>query len=512
MVKEKGSLRGIATGALVGLFLFALVLTASAQDKPVTISKDRAETVKLTVSGAINMDWVWRDEMMNIGRTSGYSSGLTSGGTDGPGEDPVENTGTVEGAVKICLDATLSDNVSANVTLGNYRVQHGYAAENTGTFGRNPETNSVYITDVSVTFAEVLNPGVTVKAGTQNYAFDVRGRGSAFFFDPRNSGTFTSNLYQGITGVPGLNVGGAQVDSTDPDTLQPTGLTVTYVADKMTLDFLVWPATIEGGQGVNQARVQDDEANYAVDLWYTLDQVGNGSKIGVLMLTTTFPGRKSQITTVGGGVDLKGMAEGLELYGEIYLQFGDAGEADVDGDGLLDTLKAKGSALQIGGQYNVQSENKIWIGGNLTWVTGDIDLDKNVKIFATYENVNDLLVIEDAVFGLDVDTNYRAIKISGGCVFSAGGVKDNVELTGIFGIVNTAKDVQLPSSPMQREDKLGNELDVKVKYLYSKAASVSAQLGYLFGADLLEDAGIYAGMNDPDNSAMIVTVGTEVKF
>ena len=62
--------------------------------------------------------------------------------------------------------------------------------------------------------------------------------------------------------------------------------------------------------------------------------------------------------------------------------------------------------------------------------------------------------------------------------------------------------------------EVGVEFDVVLAYSYSAAVNFTARLGFLTGSDVLEGGGESAPvpMNDPDDSAMIVTLGTDFSF
>src|SRR5688572_21701638 len=64
MSRTLRSRTGIGAGAAIALCLAAL--SASAQERPVTTGQNRADTVKLRVSGRVNMDFVTRDAGLMI--------------------------------------------------------------------------------------------------------------------------------------------------------------------------------------------------------------------------------------------------------------------------------------------------------------------------------------------------------------------------------------------------------------------------------------------------------------
>lgn len=502
--------KSIGSAVLAGLAVLAMSFTAGAQDKPVTTSKDRAETLKVNVSGSVALDWVWHDEMSNLVRATQALGGGTV----------TEESGDFEAVIRLSLDIDLSDKVSANITLGNNDLSQGAAIVSptgvTNTTGgpavlaNNPESTEVIITDASITFAEILDPSITIRVGTQNHAFDIRGSGSAFFFDPRNSESFANNTFQGL--ASGGAVSGAAPDSPGQDYLQPTGATLTYTRDKLELNVIAWTA-IEGGRSVS------DENNLGADFYYDInDNVRIG---GILMLTSFGPhdpyvatgntmavgsdaGGDTMVVTLGGGVVLKNISDGLDVWGEVYIQSGDAGKAITPSAPTGETLDAAGLAFTAGVDYRMSEQTSF--GASIVVISGDDEADDEVGNFLTYENVNDLLILEDQAFGIDVDTNITLIK-----GYLKHMLQDNVELSVMAGLATATEDIAI-GAPLASEDKLGTEVDVRLTYMYSAAVNFNARLGYLFGSDVLEAAGDAAGMNDPEDSAYVLTLGTDIKF
>ncbi len=470
---------------LAPLFILALAFSAFAQEKPITTLKDRADTVKVTVSGAVVLDYVWRS-----GPLAAYTTDIEST----PAVPRDENT--FEGELGIQLDIELSDKVNAVVQIGRERVDANTFIVFTG--NGQVDWQEIVIREMRVNINEFLTPQLSMQVGIPTWSFDVRGKGNSFAFDPRHAQSATRNAgtTQDVTGTLGAR-GGA------PDELDPMGAVLTYKMDALTLDLVFLPMVIEGGPP------SEDEALYAVDLWYNLEQVGKGSRVGGILALGSGADHPTSVFTIGGGAVLKELVPGLEIYGEVYFQFGDAGK-----NALGDDADAAGLALQVGAQFNFESDLAPWIGANITMISGDGDDtidDTDVDRFLGYENINDLIIIEDMCFGLDWDTNCFAIERSGGLAFSVGGGKNNIELSAILGITRTMEDVYFGVA-VGGEDALGTEFDARMKWHITKQASLNAAVGFLFGSDILEESmGGSANDNSEDN-AMMYTVGADLKF
>lgn len=471
------------TSILVPGFVLALAASAAAQEgKPITTHKDMTETVKVTVSGTVVLDYVWRSAEISFFKP--------------PFTDDAD-TNSFEGELGIRFNVDLSDKVSAVVELGRERVDSLFGVV---PFAGVPQSivQEIVIRELHVNIAEFLDPSLRLQVGIATWSFDVRGRGSSFAFDPRHSQEFVRNVTNVEDGA--LSLGGRAF----ADELDPIGAWLQYKRQSFLVDFVFLPMVVEGGEP------QEDEALYAVDFYYNLDD--KGSRVGAILALSSFgdsgvvSGSDTSVFTLGGGATLRNLVPNLELYGEIYFQFGSAGTI-----GTTD-LDAAGIAFQIGAQYQLEGDLAPWVGVNITWISGDGDddpTDDEVGNFLSYENVNDLLILEDMYFGYDWDTNYFAIKLSGGLAFSVGGGKNNLELSGILGITRTVKDVQFATGG---ENGLGNEIDVKARWLLTKQASLHAAIALLFSSDVVEQSLEDAGARDPDDSAILYTLGADLRF
>jgi len=496
--------------AMAALAVCAMALAAAAQqERNVTTAKDKGDTIKVNVSGRVVLDYVWRSKELTT-FTESYST------FDVPNAD-AENT--FEGYAAVRVDAELSDKVSAVIEIGTLRVQAGGLGggpDSIREFGSGfSEANAICLREAQIRLSEILMPELSVKAGIADWSFDVRGKGQCLAFDPRRSQTIARNI--------GFGSGTQQTDTYEAlhraDNMSeqyPVGGVVTYARDAMTLHLVLLPTVIEAGAPCQ------DEALYALDFWYNIDQLGKGSKVGLVAaihgLSELGPAldagtNHTRMFTVGGGVLVKPEAvAGLELYGEIYKQFGKVGES-VDTGTEEQDLDAKGLAFQIGAEYHFNDPMGIWLGINYTYVSGDGDDTENgdVDRFLAYESINDLLIVEDMYFGLDVDCNYTAIKISGGVALSVGQGKNNLEICAIVGLCK-AQEKLAPYGGTDDEDKLGTEFDIRVKYNLSKQASLSGAFAILTGSDVMEDAMGGSGVDDAEDKCMLYTLGLDVKF
>ncbi len=501
----------LSAGAALALACLA-TLPAAAQEKPVTTSRQSDQTLRVSVSGRTTLDYVYRSSEMTA-----FTDSVGGGGPNGSDSET-----TFEGFAAVRLDVELSDKMSVVLEMGTRRVDAGSINE----WG-NAAADAIQLREARMRFAECPAPSLTAEAGISTWSFDVRGRGSSLFMDPRHAQPASRNL-RGNSSQTTSRQSVAAAGVGDPDELQPVGLWVRYVQDVLAVDLVALPAAVEGGSP------SDDESIYAVNLLYGLPMAGKDSRIGFIAAITTlgdaapispglpeFSGSGSRIVTIGGGIVLRGPGgvEGLELYAEGYFQSGDAGKYDPDGSAgaLPETdAEAAGRAFQAGAEYRhtVGNPMPVWVGVNYTQVSGDDDTsigDDEINRFLGYESVNDLLILEDMYFGFDIDTNYTVLKVNGGIAFSVAGGRNNLEVEVWFGSARTSEDIFFGGA-VGTEDELGNEIDVKAKLILGKQMTLRAGVAFVTGSDLLEQSMGGSANPDSDDAATLFVVGMDVRF
>jgi hypothetical protein len=218
--------------------------------------------------------------------------------------------------------------------------------------------------------------------------------------------------------------------------------------------------------------------------------------------------------TVGGGASLKDMGmPGLEIFGEFYFQGGTIGTVpSATGN---DSVDVGGIAFSLGAKYVIQNNDMMpWVQFKLDFLSGDDDQtagDTDCDAWLSYESIADLMILEDAFYGVNWNSNLFAIKLSGGASLSVGKGKNNLAVSAILGITRTNEDVTVAVG--QTEDALGTEFDVKATYWFSKQVSLDAGVGLVFGSDVMDGLlGNPANDPDADDSAMLFTIGMNAKF
>lgn len=451
----------------------ALVLGLAAPawaQQGLSTDKGRTDTVKVTVLFDADVDFVVR--MVGLSTALGIN----------------DSTQSFEANARVGFNVELTEKISFLISFANERV-NGSGPATLGD-GLTPE-----IWDLQIRIAELFNPALTVTIGTHNdLAYDVRGNGHSFYA-PGHGGSFGRNAQTDET----VNVGG-YISQNVGDWFQPTGVVFAYNTEDLNFGVALLPAIQEGGTA------SDDEAAYFLWLYYNLKSLGKGSRIGALVATNAYSGDLTGVRTISVGASLKDLGmKNLEIFAEIYIQNGDAGRFGTD------AASAKGQAIYIGGNFLVNAENNTWLELSFTRLSGDgddsVSLDDTVDSFLSFDNVNDLLIIEGDVFGLNWSSNLQAIKIMGGMSFTSGSMKNNVSVTVVLGLCSTVEDV---GAAPNETSTLGTEIDIKVVYWHSKAVATEINLAILSGSDVLELATGGPG-GDSENSTQLLTIGWTIK-
>ena len=507
--------------AWIPVFVLALSGAGFGQEDPPSIGLDptKKDTVRMTVSGGVVLDHVTRSQ----GMTHFIGAGLGDPANTSPGAGSDSET-TFEGFMFARMDFALSTNVTGVIEFGTKGVDGGA----TTLYGVSGAT-SIVLREAHANLSEFLHEDVSAQVGMTTWSFDVRGKGSSFAFDPRHSSSFAKNLspYADTAAKLGSNL---------KDELDTMGVVGTWENELIRFDLVLLPTVVEGGAP------SQDEALYAADLFYALD--GQGSRIGGIVAVVAVgnpaivspelalfggagSGHETMIVTIGGGATLK-LIDSLELYGEGYFQSGHAGEVDVDGPlGPIAPadLEAGGTALQAGLQITFGGMMNPWIDGSITMITGDDDPpattitgDGSVDKFMSYEAVNDLMILEDATWGFDWDSNYHALKVKAGIMLTP-----RLELSGIFGSAHAMEYVEfLGPAGTSRASFLGNEVDARIRWSLNKQVSLTAAVAFLMDSDVLEGsmespgAGAivnpFANGADSQDSASLYVAGFDLSF
>jgi hypothetical protein len=295
------------------------------------------------------------------------------------------------------------------------------------------------------------------------------------------------------------------------DELPAGGLLATYrIGDAGSISF--FHMIVSG-----QLSVKDNEMVTGIDAFYTLKldekQLIN---LGAILTLTNLafdadngvaPGEfGSEIWTLGlSAATNNAFVDGLKIWAEVGFNFGTYSDTATPGI----TVDAGGFMFDIGASYQFDVDWKPCVGVEYLYVSGDDVTGANAgdtyEGFVSYEDNNDLIIVEDKEFGWDIDENYSAVKIRVGAAgdLIPSPVKDAFTADLCLAILS------LNEVATGGEDNLGVELDIKLGWAATKQLKVFGGIGVLFGSDV--NQALAGGANDTD-LAFTFFLGTNVKF
>jgi hypothetical protein len=383
----------------------------------------------------------------------------------------------------------VGDKITSLIQLQNRRLNTGIGtAANVDFMGGDnidPAVKQAYLK-----LEKFISQDLTVTYGLQNLKFTLREGDGAFFLDTGNA---SSNIVNGLLTEP--NAGGVWAGRSK-DTGEFGGFRFDYGSLKNSnyQGVLFIGKTAETATGIDQLH-NDNQLNGAI-VWYKLDddKVFNG-----LITQMLNPKMDANIQTIGVGANYAGAVPNLGLFGEFYSQSGDATK----------TVKQSATAFRVGGHYDIQHTLKPYVELAYWFLSGGGSASKNEN-FLSLENVKSTMILEDDVFGLDLDSNYTAIKAEAGITTKVDIEKDGAPeelkvklLIGQFALTDQ------PFGKTGVSDKLGTEVDLVGTLQLNP--SVGLTLGYatLSGGKFFTDPLTY---NAAESSMKMIIFCTNLKF
>lgn len=479
-------------------FAFVSMLLAQETEAKLKTHAERPETTVITVSGDVDLDWVWRDRALSAARGTFGTYGA------GPG-DAGRSEAVIHAGYHVRLIADLSSKVRIVLSVENPRLD-GTAFPNADVLGTNPEGLTPLVREAAFVFHELFDPALALTVGANKWSWNVRDDGKALFWDPAHSGSITSNVLGAMSGGNGASTPGV-------DELQPTGLLLAFNREQIHVTVALLPAIIERGAAAK------DEAGYLGALTYDLEGVGKGSRLGMILAVTSTgftrvigsSATESTLITLGGGVALRDVGmEGLELFGEFYVQGGTIGTTTSAG-GTVE-IDAGGFAIEAGAKYRLGGSLLPWVELKFTLLSGDDDqslTDTDCDAWLSYGNHADLMIIEDPFYGFGWNANEFAVKLSGGVALSMMGKTNNLRLRGIFGWCDATEDVTFASG---REDRLGMEFDAMAEWEFHKQVTINGGFGLLMASQILEESLGGSSNANASSSSFLFTLGLAARF
>ncbi|MFH1231928.1 MAG: hypothetical protein V1709_10585 [Planctomycetota bacterium] len=459
---------------LVGLvFVIGSINFITAGTVSTEATATSAKQIKL--SGEIDIPMISRDSGVN----SVLDGVTTPGSQDG---DTIWSP-----LITLNFGIDVGDKITSLVQLQNRRLNTGVGtAANVDFLGNNnidPAVKQAY-----VKFEKFVTQDLNFTYGLQNLKFALRESDGAFFLDTGNA---SPNFVNGLLTEPNGAVwrrsksanefGGFRFDY---GSLKNSNYQGTLFIGKIT----------ETATGVDQLH-NDNQINGAI-AWYKLDDDKVFNAIVTQMLNAK---NESNIQTIGVGANYGGAIQNLGLFGEFYTQSGDATK----------TMKQAATAFQAGAHYDVKHDLKPYVELSYWLLSGGGTASKNEN-FVSLENVKSTMILEDNVFGLNLDSNYTAIKVETGITTKVDIDKDGTSeelkvklLIGQFSLTDQ------PTGMTGVSDKLGTEVDLVGTLQFNP--SVGFTLGYatLSGGKFFTDPLTY---NADSSSMRMIIFCTNLKF
>jgi hypothetical protein len=183
-----------------------------------------------------------------------------------------------------------------------------------------------------------------------------------------------------------------------------------------------------------------------------------------------------------GGCVLGQVTPDITAFAEVCVQTGTAFDAvNMDQDAL---------GFQVGAKMAFPA-SKAWVELGIVSLSGDDPGTADYEEFQSYENNDDLVILESNEWGMDLDSNLFAIKVKGGI---------QLEKINLIGKIATAK---LDDDQGLGEDDLGIEFDATVEFPLNKNAKLYFTFAMVTGNDVVDTA--YGA----DDSAMVFLLGTQ---
>ncbi|MBN1417160.1 MAG: hypothetical protein JXP34_00185 [Planctomycetes bacterium] len=343
--------------------------------------------------------------------------------------------------------------------------------------------------DVSQLYAQLNDVGLDnlmFRAGVQNYERDLRGDGNPFFI----STNYAESAFDSLTGAP-MAPGGNNVESQEA-----AGILGRYEWEGV-LGADVFYFTMDETYEHN---ADDTAFGAAFDIYFDPERRWGKVTPSLIVLQND---AASYLYTLGSGVQFYGLDRHLELYGEFYGQWGmfdrnfhvnsallpyTDRSANIPADATLYNrllgrkIKQAAWAGYAGFRYTFDlpgmEDVKPYVDGSYWELSGDDDAtDSYNKNFVSLENNNQSLIVENAYFGLDIDTNYRAARaIVGFWPYKT------VRLEGMYAYFELQRNNGLVDVSSRRHNKIGDEVDVRLIWTYTDYLRVMVGTGWLWDA------------------------------
>ncbi len=430
--------------------MLALVLLLVPQDGQVEAGREPHSALRIEVSGALDLHYLERGGEINA----------AGGALNGVAPPVTRSTNAWSGRVSLRADARLRDSVTGVVEVENRSFDEGLNRP----FSSDPETDTLDLKQAYIDVAEFLDPKLGLRIGIQDLAIRNRPHDEPFFLDlGRSEGFFE-----------GFAPSGHIRDTADRDVQEATGITASWALHEVLLVRAAALVYSENGPASSDESVYLLTANAAIPdslaLWVLGVLVSGGDP------------DLGGVWTLGAGVNGYLFEDRpLEVFAEGYLQRGE----------LTDAVSKRAWAGNAGLRWLAGfADNKAWIEAAVSFRSGNRSVtDGRDEAFQSYENENRFLIVQSAEFGLDLDTNLRAVRAAAGA-----GPFEIVEGKPLRLQVDVAQftaDQRLRDAAgavlARGEDDWGLEVDAGLSWSFNASLLFTLKGAWLLGSELFNE-------------------------
>jgi len=415
--------------------------------------------IRITLSGEARFDFVYRSDKY-------FDAALGDAITGAAGSPLGWDSSTTAGAngsdsfvmpwISLNIDTQLSEDVNAMITL---ETPFDEWAENVGGSGSGRQLD---VEQAYVRWIGAFVPDLTLVIGIQDYTVDFAGNGEPFFIDVSEAESAFGNPTGGTS-----DFGSPQSTSSGlPSSQEAAGALGQVQLGDVELDlfYFVLDETF---------RDDEDEAMFGAVLDYVFETQSWNGTLGVLVVDLQNT-PSSSLWTYGGGGHLETASRDFRIYGEAYGQFGKY-QNNLSGFGDITQSRSFGAFGGLRYHIGGQGEMRPWFDVSYWEISGDDrgNDDENGN-FVSLEGNNSTIVVEDNYYGLDIDTNYRAIKGKTGM-----NLTNDWSLEALYAFFEFQDNSNGLAGNNTTRDKLGEEIDVNVNFRATDYLSFRLGSGWL---------------------------------
>ena len=429
------------------------------QSKQVQLNEERT-TQYITLSGSIGTFFVSRGDFF-----SDAIHGIHSKHLDGDFFDPY---------VTLNFDIQLENNIKAILELRNESRTDSLVRTKSGdlyiTNRSNQDNLEFQFEKAYIQVQDFITEGLQFKVGIIPHKYSLRPDGGSFF----------------------LNLGESESPFNTNNHTHAMGFLATYQPVKM-VEFYIDAFYFKT---MDSDFERNDETIFGLNFDFYMPQTVQGDNGKSITLDRFFnvivagiqDDNQMPLWTVGFGFDyFFGSHPDVhlwELYGEALLQWGEHnpnGKAPFSSEREQDHL-AFGAYLGLKWSYEAV-DTKPFIDVSFWYLSGDDDDEARRKNndLVSYEDIDSTLIMEDNNYGLDVDSNYWAVKFKTGLRLTPI-TKEEVRLELLYAHFQAIDAIAGQSKNM------GDEIDVRLTWEYSADLTFSLAAGFLMNANYFEDA------------------------